>query len=70
MIFEVEQDCENLYFVAYSLWKTNLWHQHLVGSVIPFLRIDDLKKGFFIKSKIMMEEHEHVKHITALKYQE
>jgi len=68
VIFEVEQDCENLYFVAYSLWKTNFWHQHLVGSVIPFLRIHDFKKEFFIKSKIMMEEHEqHIKHITALK---
>ena len=68
VIFDLEQDCENLYFVAYSLWKTNFWHQHLVGSVIPFLRIHDFKKEFFIKSKIMMEEHEaHVKHIAALK---
>jgi hypothetical protein len=68
VIFDLEQDCENLYFVAYSLWKTNFWHQHLVGSVIPFLRIHDFKKEFFIKSKMMMEEHEaHVKHIAALK---
>jgi hypothetical protein len=68
VIFNLEQDCENLYFVAYSLWKTNFWHQHLVGSVIPFLRIHDFKKEFFIKSKLMMEEHEaHVKHIAALK---
>jgi hypothetical protein len=68
VIFNLEQDCENLYFVAYSLWKTNFWHQHLVGSVIPFLRIHDFKKEFFIKSKMMMEEHEaHVKHIAALK---
>jgi hypothetical protein len=68
VIFDLEQDCENLYFVAYSLWKTNFWHQHLVGSVIPFLRIHDFKKEFFIKSKMMMEEHDaHVKHIAALK---
>jgi hypothetical protein len=68
VIFDLEQDCENLYFVAYSLWKTNFWHQHLVGSVIPFLRIHDFKKEFFIKSKLMMEEHEaHVKHIATLK---
>jgi hypothetical protein len=68
VIFDLEQDCENLYFVAYSLWQTKFWHQHLVGSVIPFLRIHDLKKEFFVKSKIMMEEHEiHVKHIAALK---
>lgn len=68
VIFDLEQDCENLYFVAYSLWKTNFWHQHLVGSVIPFLLLNDFKKEFFIKSKIMMEEHEaHIKHVAALK---
>jgi hypothetical protein len=68
VIFDLEQDCENLYFVAYSLWQTKFWHQHLVGSVIPFLRIHDFKKEFFVRSKAIMEEHEaHVKHIAALK---
>lgn len=68
VIFDLEKDRENLYFVAYSLWKTNFWHLHLVGSVIPFLRLSDFKKEFFIKSKIMMEEYEaHIKHVTALK---
>lgn len=68
VIFDLEQDCENLYFVAYSLWKANFWHKHLVGSVIPFLRLSDFKKEFFIKSKIIMEEHEaHIKHVAALK---
>ena len=68
VIFDLEQDCENLYFVAYSLWKTKFWHPHLVGSVIPFLRLTDFKREFFIKSKIMMEEHEaHIKHVAALK---
>jgi hypothetical protein len=68
VIFDLEQDCENIYFIAYSLWKTNFWHQHLVGSVIPFLRINDFQKEFFIKSKIMMEEHEaHIKQVAALK---
>ena len=68
VIFVFFLDCENLYFVAYSLWKTKFWHPHLVGSVIPFLRLNDFKKEFFIKSKTMMEEHEaHIKHIAALK---
>ena len=68
VIFDLEQDCENLYFVAHSLWQTKFWHQHLVGSVIPFLRLNDCKKEFFVKSKVMMQEHEeHVKHIAALK---
>jgi hypothetical protein len=68
IIFEKEKDCENLYFVAYSLWQTKFWHPHLVGSVIPFLRLNDFKKAFFQNANLMMEEHEtHIKHIEALK---
>ena len=68
VIFDLEQDCENLFFIAYSLWQTKFWHQNLVGSVIPFLRLNDFKKEFFVRSKVMMQEHEqHVKHIAALK---
>ena len=68
IIFQNEDDCESLFFIAYSLWQTKFWHQHLVGSVIPFLRLNDFKKEFFVKSKVMMQEHEeHVKHIAALK---
>jgi len=68
IIFKNEEDVENIYFIAYSLWKTKFWQQHLVGSVIPFLRLPDFKKEFFPKSKMMMEEHEeHVKHVAALK---
>ena len=68
ILFESEQDLEDLYFVAYSLWISKFWHRHLVGSVIPFLRLNNFKTEFFIKSKMMMEEHEaHVKHVAALK---
>ncbi len=68
IIFQNEEDCESVFFIAYSLWQTKFWHQYLVGSVIPFLRLPDFKKEFFPKAKIMMEEHEqHVKHIAALK---
>ena len=68
IIFQNEKDVENTYFITYSLWKTNFWHQHLVGSVIPFLRLPDFKKEFFPKFKVLMEAHEeHVKHVAALK---
>lgn len=68
IIFETEKDSENLYFVAYSLWKTKFWHQNLVGSVIPFLRLSDFKNLFNTKATLMMQEHEaHVKHVAALK---
>lgn len=67
-IFDNEKDCENIFWVAYSLWKSKFWHQHLVGSVISFLRLPDFKKEFFSKSAQLMEEYEaHIKHVEALK---
>ena len=68
VIFDSETDCGNIFWIAYSLWKSKFWHQHLVGSVISFLRLPDFKREFFTKSRILMEEHEeHLKHIEALK---
>lgn len=68
IIFDNEKDCENIFWVAYSLWKSKFWHQHLVGSVISFLRLPDFKKEFFSKSALLMEEYEaHIKHVETLK---
>ena len=68
IIFDNEKDCENIFWAAYSLWKSKFWHQHLVGSVISFLRLPDFKKEFFSKSAQLMEEYEaHLKHVEALK---
>ena len=68
VIFEKEEDCESLFFVAYSLWQTKFWHQYLVGSVISFLRLPDFKKQFNPQASLMMVEHEqHLKNVAALK---
>lgn len=68
IIFQQEEDCENYYFVAFSLWQTKFWHQLLTGSVIPFLRLQDFKMEFNARAKTMMEEHEqHLKNVAALK---
>jgi hypothetical protein len=68
VIFQNEEDCESIYFVAYSLWQTKFWHQFLVGSVIPFLRLPDFAKEFNPKARLMMSEHEeHLKNVAALK---
>ena len=67
MIFPSKEDKESYYWLSYSLWKAKFWHQHLVGSVIPFLRIFDFKKEFDSKTRIMMHEHEeHLKNVKAL----
>ena len=68
IIFEKEQDAENIYFIAFSLWKSSYWHHYLCGSVIPFLRLHDFKKEFNIKCNLLMYQHEeHLKNVKALK---
>jgi hypothetical protein len=63
-----ETDSETIYWLAYSLWKSNFWHQFLIGSVIPFLRINDFKKDFEFKVYEMLQEHElHQKQIQTLR---
>ncbi len=66
--FQNEEDTETVYWLVYSLWKANFWHPSLIGSVIPFLRIQDFKKGFNEKVNQMLEEHEqHLKQVQALR---
>lgn len=68
IMFPDEKDSETVYWLAYSLWKSKFWHQFLIGSVIPFLRINDFKKDFDSKVNAMMQEHElHQKQVQALR---
>jgi hypothetical protein len=68
ILFRNNDDAETVYWLAYSLWKAKFWHQSLLGSVIPFLRITDFKKDFISKVKEMLQEHElHKKQIQALR---
>ncbi|HTG65825.1 MAG TPA: hypothetical protein VL859_05570 [Flavobacterium sp.] len=66
--FQNDEDAETVYWLAYSLWKANFWHSSLIGSVIPFLRIQDFKNGFNEKVNKMLQEHEqHLKQVQALR---
>lgn len=68
IIFENQDDIDNVFFISYSLWKTKFWHQFLIGSVIPFLRLQEFKKEFNQKVNALMQEHEkHKKSVAALK---
>jgi hypothetical protein len=68
IIFENQEDVDNAFFISYSLWKTKFWHQFLIGSVIPFLRLQEFKKEFNQKVNALMQEHEkHKKSVAALK---
>jgi hypothetical protein len=68
IIFSNEEDLETVYWIAYSLWKSKFWHQFLYGSVIPFLRINDLKLNFSARVNTLLLDHEqHQKDIKALR---
>ena len=68
IMFPDEKDAETVYWLAYSLWMSNFWHQFLIGSVIPFLRIADFKKKFDSKVNEMMQDYElHLKQVQALR---
>ena len=67
IIFKNQAEVENYFWVAFALWKVKFWQQHLIGSVIPFVRLSDFKKEFITKATLMMQEfEEHQKNIAAL----
>lgn len=60
ILVKTEEEAENLYWIALSLWKSKFWYQHLVGSVIPFLRLQEFKSNF--RDKVLQIYKEHKKH--------
>jgi hypothetical protein len=38
-----EEEKNQLHWLCYGLWQGNLFRPFLTGSVIPFIRLDDLK---------------------------
>lgn len=67
LIFENDEDCENIFWITYSLWQSKFWHRNLVGSVIPFLRLSDFIKEFSTKADEMLNDfEEHQKNVKAL----
>ena len=68
VIFENDKDCESVFLITYSMWKSKFWHRNLCGSVIPFLRIHDFKKEFSSKATEMLKDFEqHKKDVEALR---
>ena len=68
IIFENQEDVDSVFFISYSLWKTKFWHQFLIGSVIPYIRIHDFSKNLMLKSNEMMQDFEqHKKDVATLK---
>lgn len=43
LITKSEEEKNQLYWLCFGLWQGNFFHPFLTGSVIPFIRLDDLK---------------------------
>ena len=68
LIFENEDDCESVFWVTFSMWKSKFWHRNLCGSVIPFLRITDFTKEFSAKADEMLQDFDqHKKDVETLR---
>ena len=66
--FGCNEDSENMESICKSLWRVKFWHRFLIGSVIPYIRINDFSKNLTLKSNAMMQDFEqHKKNIAALK---
>ncbi len=68
ILFENESDFDLINLTAFALWKTKFWHPFLCGSVIPFLRLKDIRKEFETKVNQEIKDHqEHLKNMETLK---
>ena len=68
IIFQCTEDREHMESICNSLWRVKFWHQYLIGSVIPYIRINDFAKTINSKAGEMMFDFEqHKKNVAALK---
>ena len=69
LLFDNNDKREEYYWMAYSLWQSNFWHVVLVGSVIPFLRINDFNQEFMRKTeRMLLDFARHEKQMKALRW--
>ena len=68
IIFQCSEDYENMESICKSLWRVKFWHQFLIGSVIPYIRINDFSKNLtFRANEMMLDFEQHKKNVAALK---
>lgn len=68
ILFYSEEVAQEYYFIQLALWKTNFWKPFLIGSVIPFLRLDDFKSYFELKTSQMLHDYKaHQRDVNQLK---
>jgi hypothetical protein len=62
------EERESLYWLCYGLWQSGYFHPHLIGSVIPFIRLPELKSIIIeVRSKVEERKEEYQHAINTLK---
>lgn len=62
-----EAEKERLYWLFYGLWQGLYFHPFLTGSVIPFIRLDDLKQvAKTALSKIELQPQQFDKNVSMV----
>jgi len=57
-----------LYWLCYGLWKCGYFHPYLSGSVIPFLRVAELKSIIRdTRAKVELRQNEYYKAVETLR---
>ena len=39
-----QEEKDHFYWICFGLWQSSSFHQHLIGSVIPFIRLHELNQ--------------------------
>lgn len=62
------EETKNFYFwLSYSLWQGQVFKPYLIGSVIPFIRIGEVKKLLTAgAAKAMFNQAKYIKSLTLL----
>lgn len=58
---ETEEEKEQLYWLIFGLWQGKIFHQKLLGSVIPYIRLKCLKEVIQLGIKKYQANHEKAK---------
>jgi hypothetical protein len=58
---ENDQDKEELYWLLFGMWQGKAIHPHLIGSVIPFIRLKELTNLIHTGIEKLLSNHDKVK---------
>jgi len=67
-ICKSEEQKDFYFWLLFGLWKAKYFHQFLTGSVIPFIRLSDLKNEILTQAeKVSKQEKEYKSTVDKIK---